>query len=103
MQIMKKRFRPKIPTNHPLTGRMIALDTRYDVSTHVLSSLLAPRSPAICGSATFAMLVSRTSMNAARETTTAINQGFIAGLDGSAGREVDSAALTAVLCHRPAS
>src|SRR5882757_1566091 len=39
MQIMKKRFRPKIPTNHPLTGRIIALETRYEVSTHVLSSL----------------------------------------------------------------
>ena len=46
-QIMKKRFRPKVTANHPLMGRTIALDTRYEVSTHVLSSLLAPRFPAI--------------------------------------------------------
>ena len=77
MQIMKKRLRPKIPTNQPLTGRMIAFDTRYDVSTHVLSSVLAPRSPAMCGRATLAVLVSSTSINAASETTTAISHGFI--------------------------
>src|ERR1700720_4437135 len=76
MQIMKNRLRPNIPTNQPLIGSTIAFDTRYDVSTHVLSLLLAPRSPATCGSATLAMLVSSTSMNAASDTTTAINQGL---------------------------
>src|ERR1700722_7197968 len=80
MQIMKNGLRPSMPTNHPLIGSTIAFDTRYDVSTHVLSSLLAPRSPAMCGSATLAMLVSSTSMNAARETTTAISQGFTPNL-----------------------
>ena len=60
----------------------MALDTRYEVSTQVLSSLLAPRFPAMCGSATLAMLVSRTSMNAAMATTTAISQGLNFGFQG---------------------
>ena len=60
----------------------MAFDTRYDVSTQVLSSLLAPRSPAICGNATLAMLVSSTSMNAAMATTTAISQGLNFGSQG---------------------
>src|ERR1700732_3821307 len=76
MQIMKKRLRPNRPTNQPLIGSTMAFDTRYEVSTQVLSSLLAPRSPAMCGRATLAMLVSSTSMNAASDTTTAINQGL---------------------------
>jgi hypothetical protein len=79
-QMIKNRFRPKRDTSHPVIGRMIALDTRYDVRTQVLSSLLAPMFPAMCGSATFAMLVSRTSMNAANDTTNAINQGFALGI-----------------------
>jgi hypothetical protein len=49
------------------------------VRIQVLWSLLAPRLPAMCGSATFAMLVSRTSMKAAMATTTAIAQGFARG------------------------
>ena len=47
MQIMKKRLRPNSSTSQPLMGSTIALETRYVVSTHVLSLLLAPRSPAI--------------------------------------------------------
>jgi len=65
--------------SHPVMGKTIALDTRYDVRTHVLWSWLAPRLPAMCGSATFAILVSRTSMNAAIATTTAISQGLYRG------------------------
>src|SRR5580700_6525458 len=86
MQIMKNRLRPNKPTNHPLIGSTMALDTRYDVNTQVLSSLLAPRSPAMCGRATLAMLVSSTSMNAARDTTTAINQGLTSNLGDSPDR-----------------
>ena len=78
-QDMKKRFRPKAPASQPLIGRMIAFETRYEVSTHVLWSLLAPRFPAIYGSATLAMLVSRTSMKAPSATTTAISQGLYLG------------------------
>ncbi len=76
MHVMKKRRRPNRLASQPLIGRTMAFETRYDVSTQVLSSLLAPRSPAICGRATFAMLVSSTSMNAARATTTAISHGL---------------------------
>src|SRR3984957_3729407 len=75
-QLKKKRFRPKAPASQPLIGRTMALETRYEVSTQVLWSLLAPRFPAIYGSATLAMLVSRTSMKAASATTTAISQGL---------------------------
>jgi hypothetical protein len=80
MHSMKKRLRPKMPTNQPLTGKMIALETKYEVRTQVLSSVLAPRSPAMCGSATLAMLVSSTSMKAASETTTAMSHGLTSAL-----------------------
>ncbi len=55
----------------------MAFETRYDVSTHVDSSAPADKFPAICGSATFAMDVSSTSMNVASVTVTAITQGLI--------------------------
>ena len=58
MHKRNKRFRPNNPASHPLIGSTMALDTRYDVSTHVLSSLLAPKLPARWGRATLAMLVS---------------------------------------------
>src|SRR5215831_9309540 len=73
---MKNRFRPTTPAIHPLIGKTMALETRYEVRTHVLSSLLTPRLPAMYGSATLAMLVSRISMNAAIATTTAISHGL---------------------------
>ena len=40
---------------------------------------LAPRLPAICGRATLAMLVSRTSMKAARATVAAMSHGLVRG------------------------
>src|SRR6266404_5816879 len=83
---MKKRFRPKAHASQPLIGRMMAFETRYDVRTHVLWSLLAPRFPAMYGRATLAMLVSSTSMNAARATTTAISQGLYLGRQTSSSR-----------------
>src|ERR1700722_8011614 len=57
-------------------GRTIALATRYEVKTHVLSSWLTDRDPAMCGSETFAMLVSSTSMNVAIVTTRAMAHGL---------------------------
>src|SRR5216684_2981890 len=65
------------PENHPDSGSTIAFETRYDVSTHVDSSDPADRFPAMCGSATFAIDVSSTSMNVASVTVTAITQGLI--------------------------
>src|SRR4030088_1130201 len=55
----------------------MAFDTRYDVSTHVDSSEPADKPTAICGSATLAIDVSRTSMNVASVTVTAITHGLI--------------------------
>ena len=49
------------------------------MSTHVASSLVADRLPAICGSATLAMEVSITSMNVASITEMAISHGLITG------------------------
>ena len=43
---------------------------------YVLSSWLAASDPAMCGSATLAMVVSSTSMKVAIETMTAISQGL---------------------------
>src|SRR5438309_9617148 len=59
-----------------------------------LVALLAPMFPAIWGSATFAMLVSSTSMKAANETTNAINHGFAFGFHGDCGFGGEEAALT---------
>src|SRR5262249_28148659 len=82
-QIMKNRLRPTAPASQPLIGRTMALETRYDVSTQGLWSLLAANLPAIYGKATLAMLLSSTSMKAARATTTAINQGLYLGFQTS--------------------
>src|ERR1700739_1669092 len=94
MHIVKKRLRPKAIASQPLIGSTTAFETRYDVNTQVLSSLLAPRSPARCGSATVAMLVSSTSINAAIATTTAIAHGLYFGFQtsgsGMANREKPS-------------
>src|SRR5580692_8955868 len=70
--------------SQPLRGRTIAFETRYDVSTHVLSSCPAERLPAMCGRATLAMEVSSTSMKVASVTVTAMIQGFTAGRQASA-------------------
>src|SRR5208283_5561952 len=62
--------------NQPPIGRMMALATRYEVSIHVDSSMLAERLPAIWGNDTLATLVSSTSMNVASMTVMAITQGL---------------------------
>src|ERR1700731_4347913 len=76
-QDMKNRLRPIKLENHPDSGSTMALDTRYDVSTQVDSSEPADKPPAICGSATLAIDVSRTSMKVASVTVTAITHGLI--------------------------
>ena len=55
----------------------MAFDTRYEVRTHVDSSALADKFPEMCGSATFAMDVSNTSMNVANVTVMAIAHGLM--------------------------
>src|ERR1700733_8187149 len=78
---IKNLLRPNSAENHPVRGNTIALETRYDVSTHVLSSTPADKFPAMCGRDTFATLVSNTSMNVAAITVMAINQGFTCGTE----------------------
>src|SRR5438132_6710057 len=84
-----------IEESQPLRGSTMALDTRYDVSTHVLSSCPAERLPAMCGRATLAMEVSSTSMKVAKVTARAMIQGLTAGRQASALSNVDAAALIA--------
>src|SRR5580698_3351924 len=63
--------------NQPDRGSTIAFDTKYEVRTQVDSSALADKFPEMCGSATFAIEVSSTSMNVASVTVTAITHGLI--------------------------
>ncbi len=79
MQVIKNRLRPSTLEAQPPIGSTIAFETRYEVSTQVLSSLLAPSEPAIYGSATLAMDVSSTSINAASATVAAISHGLTFG------------------------
>src|SRR5579872_7138575 len=79
MQNMKKFLRPMMLATHPPIGSTTAFETRYAVSTQVLSSWLAPRLPAMWGRATLAMEVSSTSMNAARATVAAMSHGLTLG------------------------
>src|SRR4029077_12500622 len=65
--------------NQAPIGRMMALATRYEVSTQVASSGVADRLPAICGSATLATLVSSTSIKVASITVTAMIHGLMTG------------------------
>jgi hypothetical protein len=93
---VKKRFRPNRTASHPLIGRTTAFAARYEVSTQVLSSLLAPRPPAMYGNATLAMLVSSTSMNAAIATTTAMSHGLNLGVHGSGGGPLVISVVSAI-------
>src|SRR3984957_148765 len=61
---------------------MMAFATRFAVSTQVASSCVAPRPPAMCGKATLAMELSRTSMNVASVTVMATIHGLMLGLHG---------------------
>src|SRR6266404_127318 len=91
---MKKRLRPKKSASQPLIGSTIALETRYEVNTQVLSLLLAPRLPAMWGKATLAMSVSRTSIKAARATTIPISQGLNFGFQAAGAVKGVSSAMS---------
>src|ERR1700691_4419160 len=81
-----------IEESHPLSGRTMAFETRYEVNIHVLSSWPAERLPATCGRVTLAVLVSSTSMNVARVTVRAMTQGLTAGRHAAASSIVIEAA-----------
>ena len=74
---ISSRLRPNMLASQPVIGRMIALATRYDVSAHVASSIVADRLPAMCGSDTLTTVVSSTSMKVANITETAMIQGLM--------------------------
>src|SRR6516162_8990840 len=76
---ISSRFRPNALASHPVIGRMIALATRYDVTVHVASSIVAERLPAMCGSDTLTTLVSSTSMKVASITEMAMIHGLMCG------------------------
>ena len=78
-------MRPTRLEIHALIGSTTALDTRYEVSTQVDSSRLAERPPAMCGSATLAMLVSSTSMKVARVTVSPTSHGLWLGRQCDSG------------------
>jgi hypothetical protein len=82
---MSRRLRPNVVSSHPVIGKIMALATRYDVSVHVASSVLAERLPAMCGSETLTTVVSSTSMKVLDMTMTAIaiSQGLISLETGS--------------------
>src|SRR3954467_9105399 len=73
---ISSRLRPNALASQPVIGRMIALATRYDVTVHVASSIVADRLPAIWGSDTLTTLVSSTSMNVASITEIAMIHGL---------------------------
>ena len=77
--VISRRLRPKCRASQPVSGSTIALATRYDVSTHVDSSIDADRLPAMCGSDTLTTVVSSTSMNVANMTAIATIHGLTCG------------------------
>ena len=54
----------------------MAFETRYEVTTHVPSSLVAARLPAMCGMETLTTVVSSTSMKVASITENVTTHGF---------------------------
>src|SRR6185295_5363660 len=62
---MKNRLRPSRSVSHPVMGRLIALATRKEVSTHVISSTAADSVPRMWSRATLAMVTSRMTRNVA--------------------------------------
>src|SRR5262249_45996093 len=69
-------LRPKTLASHPVIGRMMAFARRYDVNTHVASSIVADRLPAMWGSDTLTTVVSSTSMKVANITEMAMIHGL---------------------------
>src|SRR5579872_4175602 len=75
--IKSRRLRPNVLASHPVIGKMMALATRYDVSVHVASSVLAERLPAMWGRETLTTVVSSTSMKVLDITAMAMSHGLI--------------------------
>src|SRR6185503_16043505 len=65
MENVRYRLRPNVAAKNAVIGSTTTFDRMYDVATHAISSWVAPRLPAICGSETLMMVVSRISIIAA--------------------------------------
>ena len=48
IDVISTRLRPKWFASHPVSGRMMAFATRYEVKAQVDSSTVAERLPAMC-------------------------------------------------------
>src|SRR3954454_1473219 len=84
IDVMRMRLRPKWFDSHPVMGRMMAFETRYDVSTQVASSTLAERFLAICGRDTLTTVELCTSMKVPNMTAIVMIQGvpFLSRVNG---------------------
>src|ERR1043166_7185283 len=99
--VVNTRTAPKRPASQPVSGTMIASATEYDVITQVPWLELMPSAPAIVGTETFAIVMSRTAMKFAVARTTAASQSaapcrgcecsvcIAASVDRGAHREAD--------------
>ena len=71
--VKNSRTSPKRRATQPVSGTEMALATANEVITHVPCDVAAPKSPAMCGRATLAMVVSNTSMNPASDSAMVSN------------------------------
>ena len=71
--VKNSRTSPKRRATQPVSGTEMALATANEVITHVPCDVAAPKSPAMCGRATLAMVVSNTSMNTANDSAMVSN------------------------------
>ena len=73
MVTRNRRLRPMRSDSVPTSGMKMATAMRYEASTQAISSWVADRAPCMRGSATVAMVVSRTCRLAPSTTPTKIN------------------------------
>src|SRR4051812_44917846 len=69
-------FRPKVSVKNAVIGRTTTFARMYDVLTQAISSWVADRFPAMRGSATLMMVVSRISIIAAVISPSRMNQRY---------------------------
>src|ERR1700688_2098090 len=65
IEVTKVRTSPKRRPIHPVNGCMTAAASMYELTAHVPSALLTPRLPAMEGTETLTMVMSRSSMKEA--------------------------------------
>ena len=73
----KSRFRPRRSPARPPSSRKPAKTSVYALITHCRLASVKPSEVWMCGSATFTIVASRTTMNCARQMMTRTTQGFV--------------------------